>query len=149
LKKCIGRNIHRVIVLFETGRIHDVRARGRITDLLDNVVDLVDGLLRGSFIHPLRGLELLGELCLDVCNDGIAKLLGCGRECFLNKESTQDPANTIINVANTLSPSLRCGIRVLRIVSTWPEMVSIFTDFACKFVDKSPVRLNLLCVNVA
>jgi hypothetical protein len=80
-------------------------------------VDLVDGLLGGGLIHPLCRLKLLCKLGLDVSDDGVAKLLGFSRKGLLNKESAQYPAHTVVDMAYTLAPPFRCGVRVLREVS--------------------------------
>ena len=85
---------------------------------MDDVVDLFDGLLGGGLIHPLCRLELLRKLSLDVSNDGVAKLLGFSRKGLLNKESTQYPTHTVVDMTYTLAPPFRRGVRVLREVST-------------------------------
>ena len=43
LEEGVGRNVDRVVVLLEAGRVHDVGALSGIANLLDDVVDLVDG----------------------------------------------------------------------------------------------------------
>lgn len=76
-------------------------------------MDLVDSLFSSSFVHPLGCLKFLSKLGFDVGDDSVAKLLGFGREGFLDKKSAQNPAYTIIDMTNTLSPSLRRRIWVL------------------------------------
>ena len=77
-------------------------------------MDLVDGLLGSSSVHPLRGLKLLSKLSLDIGDDGIAKLLGFSREGLLDEKPAQDPAQAVVNMANTLTPPFRCRVRVLK-----------------------------------
>jgi hypothetical protein len=80
-------------------------------------MDLVDGQRSSDFIHPFSGLKLFGELSLDVSDDGVTKLLSLSREGLLNEESAQNPANAVVDMANTLTPSLGCCVGVLRMIS--------------------------------
>lgn len=85
----------------------------RIANLLNDVMNLVNGEVDDFLFHPLRELEFLDELSLDISNNLITELLSFFRECFLNEESAQDPTKAIINVPNTCSPPFRRRFRVL------------------------------------
>lgn len=108
-----GRDVDGVVIFLETWGIHDIWALSRVANLLDDVVNLVDGLLGRGFIHPLRRLELLRKFGFDVSDDGVAEYLGLGRESLLDEESAQDPAHAVVNMANALAPPFGCRVRVL------------------------------------
>lgn len=79
---------------------------GWVSDLLDNFVNLVNSELNDTLIHPLRFLELLDEGFLDIGNNLVTKDFGLLRESFFYKESTQNPAKTIIDMVYACPPSL-------------------------------------------
>ena len=117
LEKGVGRDVNRFIVLLEAGGVHDVRALSRISNLLDDVVDLVNSLGSGGLVHPFGSLQLLGELGLDVGDDGVAELLGLGGEGLLDEEAAQDPADAVVDVADALAPALGGCVGVLGTIS--------------------------------
>lgn len=84
-----------------------------IANFLHNVVNLGDGQVNDLLLHPLGDFEFFNELVLDVGHDLVAESLCFSRERLLNKESTQDPTKSEIDVADTLSPALWLCIRVL------------------------------------
>lgn len=94
------------VIFLEVLGVHDIRALGGISNLLDNIVDLEKRLLHDDLRHPLGVLELDSKLVFDVRHDPIAEDLGLGRECLLDEEAGEDPADTAIDVAQAGPPAL-------------------------------------------
>lgn len=70
---------------------HDSTYLVRVTDLLDDIVNLSDGQLDDLLFHPLGDLQLFDELVFDVRDNSIAKFFGFSREGLLNEEAAQKP----------------------------------------------------------
>jgi len=95
----------------------DITCLCRITNLLDNLVDLVDCQLDDGLIHPFSDFQGFDETVLDVVNDLVAKIPRFSREGLLDEKATQDPTKTVVNVTNTGPPSFLGGIWFLVDVS--------------------------------
>jgi hypothetical protein len=78
----------------------------------------LNSFLSGVRVHPLGSIELLGELGLDVRNDGVTKLLCFSRESFLNEETAENPTEAIVDMANACTPALRGGVGILYVSKT-------------------------------
>lgn len=74
---------------------------------------LSDSKIDDTFLHPLCDLQFLDELVLDVGYDLISERFGLGRKGLFDEETTQNPAEPIIYMSNTGSPSLWSRIGVL------------------------------------
>ena len=91
---------------------------GWIPNLLDNLVNFLDSQLNNILVHPLGLLELFNESILNVRDDLVTKLLRLLRESLLNKETAQNPAETIVDVIDTSSPSVLGGVRILNVLAS-------------------------------
>lgn len=87
--------------------------RGRVSNLLINVVDLGDRYLLHLVIHPVKRLDPLNKLLSDIGDDLVAQVLGSRRECSLDEEAAENPAQSFIDVSNTCFEAFRNSIRVL------------------------------------
>ena len=89
----------------------------RITNLLDNLVNLVDCQFDDGLIHPFGDFQGFDETVLDVVDDLVAEIPRFSRESLFDEKATQDPTKAVVNVSNTGSPSFLGGIRFLIYVS--------------------------------
>ena len=80
-------------------------------------MDFRDRQVNDFLVHPFRDFERLNELVFDVGDDLVTKGFCLGGECLFDEEAAEDPAKTIIDVADALPPALRLCIGVLEHVS--------------------------------
>jgi hypothetical protein len=84
-----------------------------ISDLLPNVVHLLDSQVNDLLVHPLRCLQLFDKRILNFRYDSVPQLLCSLRKSGLDEESAEYPAQTRVNVGDAGSPSLRPCIGLL------------------------------------
>jgi hypothetical protein len=105
VEESLRRDIERPVVVSKNCWIHDIRALGWVTNLLNDVVNFLDGLLRSAIIHPVGSFEFLRELRLDVSDDSVAELFGLSRKRLFNEEAAQNPTQDTVHVTDTRSPA--------------------------------------------
>src|SRR5690606_30076018 len=113
------------------------------SDLLNDILDFLSSELLYGKGNPVKTVQSLDELMLDIHNDPVANLLSLFTECLLNKETPKNPSKLSINGANASLPAfLFSGSSPKSVSQILKRFCSIFGQLVREGLNELPLNVT-------